>query len=99
LHFDIGFEQVVGGAVENVTQGGQGERRDALRLTGYQSIDLGVGEVDAREPSSGGNSVDFQRLWAAITRRRCLWKPILRCSAISFTHAQASADHLLNDLL
>jgi hypothetical protein len=34
-------------AVEDVTQRREGARRNAVRFTGYQAVDLRVGEVDA----------------------------------------------------
>src|ERR1700687_2179678 len=47
LHLDIGLEQIVRRAVEDVTERSEGPRRNALGLTGNQAVDLCVGQVDA----------------------------------------------------
>jgi hypothetical protein len=46
-HLDVRLEQVVGFAVEDVAQGGEGAGWKAPRGAGDESVDLALGQVDA----------------------------------------------------
>jgi hypothetical protein len=46
-HLHVRLEQVVGFAVEDVAQGGEGMGWKALRGAGDESVDLALGQVDA----------------------------------------------------
>ena len=52
-HLHERLEQVVGGAVEDVAEGGEGPRWDPVRCGGDQPVDLGVGQVDPAGAQQG----------------------------------------------